>query len=141
MEKLPTLPYDIIRLIIKTAQLDIDTRIGLRVKPGRLIGPSYAMYDAVREQLMAMHVRRARLWNRHKLCSIGALDYISSPDIILGPHTRMYISIRVYTSYDDVRMSIEAHRISDDPDGPYTPADDDEDHLGRRRTCCVLNAL
>ena len=122
----PTLPVDVIRSIIQRARLDIDTRLGLRVKPGRLTEePSYG---PVRERLRAMHARRREAWKRNEARRVRgdgsghALEHIRSPPIATGPRSSMQVCIDVWgpDSLDcDVRMSIEAlETVEDDPQDP-----------------------
>lgn len=118
------LPNDVIRLIIKAARLDIDTRLALRVKPGRLTED--ATYDVVRERLRETHIRRARLWKK----SAGALESISSPDIILGPQLRIFIRIQVWWDTHNVQMTMQAAKIHD--------SEEVADVAVLRSTCCFF---
>ena len=121
--ELPSLPNDVVRYIIQRACLDIDTRLGLRVKPGRLTEDP--TYELVRERLRAMHARRRDAWERNEACrGCGgfALEYIKSPEIVIGTRRSMHISIEVWgpSNLDDnVRMSIKAiETVEDDPLDP-----------------------
>lgn len=126
MDLLPTLPGDVIRLIIRSAHLDIDTRLELRVKPGRLTNdPSY---ETIRDQLKSIHTRRVRFWERNKEAEKAgmycALESIRSSDVITGPLRSVHIAVEVWgptCESDEVRMSIEAIEIvDDDPNDPLT---------------------
>ena len=143
MDTLPTLPDDVVRIIIKNAELDIDTRKALRVKPRRLTEDP--AYNDVRERLKAAHNRRMEMWRRseaaQKLDMSAPLEVVKSPEIVLGPRRRMYVRFEVWDVDDDVRMSIEAIEIiDDDPEDPLThllPPGGGEAFV-RRRTYCIV---
>ena len=146
----PPLPSDLIQRILQCARLDIDTRLELRVPPGRLTDdPSY---DPVRERLRATHVRRADAWKRSEAYrrrgdgSGTALEHIKTPSIATGTRMSMAIAIDVWgpDSIDgDVRMSIEAvETIKDDPLDPLAhllPPGGAEAFL-RRGTYCYVHS-
>lgn len=117
------LPAELITRILERASLDIDTRLELRVRPGRLTEEQ--SYEHVRERLRATHSRRAEAWKRYEACrrladgSGAALEWIDTPPIATGTRRSMKISIIVWGPdiFDlDVRMSIEAvETVEDDP--------------------------
>ena len=120
-QQLPTLPNDVVRHIIKCARLDIDTRLGLRVKPGRLTEDP--AYEGVRERLRVMHARRTDAWERNKRDGGGfALEYFKSSEVVIGDRRSMHVGIEVWgpSSLDsNVRMSIKAiETVLDDPLDP-----------------------
>jgi hypothetical protein len=124
VDTLPTLPDDIIRIIIKDAKLDIDTRKALRVKPGRLTEDP--AYDTVRERLKAMHTRRLEKWRSseaaRKQDEFAGLEAVKIPGIRIGPLRQMFITLEVWDvdGDGDVRMSIEAYEVfEDDPENPF----------------------
>ena len=144
MQVLPTLPYDIIRLIIKSAQLDIDTRLGLCVKPGRLTKDP--KFESVRERLRETHTRRLDFWKRNEACRLQgsginhALECIRTPDIDIGPRQKMRVNLQVWgpnAMNDEMWMVIEAiEHVDADPQDPH-PIGGTRAYL-RRSMCCRL---
>lgn len=148
----PSLPNDIIRIIIQKASLDIDTRLGLRVKPGRLTNDH--TYEYVREKLRNIHTRRVDFWKRDKewqkqsgaqYCG-STLEYFNSPNIIIGPRKSMHVSftiISLESADDGLRMMIEAvETVEDDPEDRFyhlLPPGGAEAFL-RRSTYCIVHS-
>ena len=104
------LPLDVVKLIIKKAELDIDTRVKLRVKPGKIKNNIEMVTN-----LQDIHNRRAKSWLLHERCrkqmdgSGAALDYFKSPPIDV--HT--YISFGIWYLDDEVRISIEKNEVNE----------------------------
>lgn len=114
------------------------------MKPGRLTEDT--VYDAVRERLMATHIRRSEMWRHNeafrKEGRFSALESIRTPDIIVGPRRHIHVNIEVWLLGDVVQMCIEAIEIvDDDPEDPRAhllPPGGGEAFL-RRATYCIVS--
>ena len=143
-QQLPELPLDVVRRIIKTARLDIDTRRALRVKPGRLVDdPSL---DFVRRALGEMHARRKEHWDRQQSGYAIPLDVVRSPDKVIRPRVTTQVEICIWGPFDededdDVTMAIEVTKtVEDDPMDPLAhllPPGGGELSLLRAKYCRV----
>jgi hypothetical protein len=60
----PNLPHHLINIIIKQAELDIDTRMKLRVKPSKIKTDSSNKLFI--DKMTEIHDRRAKLWNEYR---------------------------------------------------------------------------
>jgi len=138
------LPLDIIRKIIKEAELDIDTRLNLRVKPSKIKNcHNISFYEKLNE----INIRREKAWINHKknhkiyneICG-SALEYFKSPSIDIGTRKSMHLSFTFWYIDNELRLSIEANEvILQDPQDPLAhllPPDSAE--LFVRRSKCYL---
>ena len=140
------LPFDVINYIIRMAELDIDTRLGLRVKPRRL---EKEVYNPVLEKLQNMHKRRCEAYKRNEECrkrmdgSGFALERFHSSPLDTGPRNSMAVYFTVWDRESDVQMEIEAcETILDDPTDPYAhllPPGSAE-MFRRRGTYCIMHS-
>ena len=107
MESYPELPQHLINIIIKQADLDIDTRLKLRVKPSKI-----KFYDVnLTTKLKNLYNRRAMYWRNHiKIDGNSILDEFDSPSFDIGIRQSVHLHFVFWYFNDSLRVIIRSSR-------------------------------